>query len=228
MPTMSAPCTASSCATSGWTPPVTTRQFAAFRDARGLRSPEGEDCYDWDDADARIHRVGGGWAADRGYEGHPAVEASWSGACDHCRWRGRRLPTEAEWEKVAWGEDQRRYPSGEMPPRPPSEQCTAAATPPRRPWMAARPAPVPGASTICSVTRASGRPASTVPPPYRPDDGREPARRDAPRVVRGASHDDPAASLRVTIRHHYEHRGTARGHHHVGFRCATSEDLGGR
>ena len=26
----------------------------------------------------------------------------------------------------------------------------------------------------------------------------------------------------------YEHRGAARGHHFIGFRCATSEDLGGR
>ena len=51
-----------------------------------------------------------------------------------------------------------------------------------------------------------------------------------PRAVYGradgrarASHDDPVGDLRITIRRHYEHRGTARGHHHVGFRCATSE-----
>jgi formylglycine-generating enzyme required for sulfatase activity len=50
-------------------------------------------------------------------------------------------------------------------------------------------------------------------------------------VVRGASHDDPPETLRVTSRRFYSydgaHRGLARGHHHVGFRCATSEDLGG-
>ena len=49
--------------------------------------------------------------------------------------------------------------------------------------------------------------------------------------TRGASHDDPEETLRVTIRHFYSydgpHRGLARGHDHVGFRCATSEDLGG-
>jgi sulfatase-modifying factor enzyme 1 len=38
----------------------------------------------------------------------------------------------------------------------------------------------------------------------------------------------PADSLRVTFRRHYGHRGLARGHHFIGFRCATSEDLGGR
>jgi hypothetical protein len=50
----------------------------------------------------------------------------------------------------------------------------------------------------------------------------------AERVVRGASHDGPADSLRVTFRRHYGHRGLARGHHFIGFRWATSEDLGGR
>jgi formylglycine-generating enzyme required for sulfatase activity len=42
-------------------------------------------------------------------------------------------------------------------------------------------------------------------------------------VVRGASHDDPAESLSVTRRRHYERRGAAAGHHFVGFRCATSD-----
>ena len=66
------------------------------------------------------------------------------------------------------------------------------------------------------------------PYPYRADDGREGPERFARRVVRGSSHDDPADSLRVTIRRFFEHRGAARGHHFIGFRCATSEDLGGR
>ncbi|MBI2153392.1 MAG: hypothetical protein HYU24_06755, partial [Candidatus Rokubacteria bacterium] len=58
--------------------------------------------------------------------------------------------------------------------------------------------------------------------------GREAPDRTATRVVRGASHDDGADGLRVTIRRYYEHRGTARGYRRLGFRCATSEDLGGR
>ena len=80
---------------------VTNREFAAFLNARGLRSPEGEDYFDADDADARIHRVrdpGGStaFAADAGWADHPAVEVSWFGARDYCRWKGMRLPTEAE------------------------------------------------------------------------------------------------------------------------------------
>jgi sulfatase-modifying factor enzyme 1 len=69
------------------------------------------------------------------------------------------------------------------------------------------------------------------PSPYRPDDGREAAGARATRVVRRASHDDPEETLRVTIQRFYSydgpHRGLARGHHHVGFRRATSEDPGG-
>lgn len=36
------------------------------------------------------------------------------------------------------------------------------------------------------------------------------------------------SSLRVTFRRHHGHRGLARGHHFIGFRSATSEDMGGR
>ncbi|MBI2159579.1 MAG: hypothetical protein HYU25_04170 [Candidatus Rokubacteria bacterium] len=64
--------------------------------------------------------------------------------------------------------------------------------------------------------------------PYNPGDGREGFAGDGEVVVRGASHDDPAESLSLTRRRSYDRRGASAGHHHVGFRCATSEDLGGR
>ncbi|MFZ5862522.1 MAG: SUMF1/EgtB/PvdO family nonheme iron enzyme [Nitrospirota bacterium] len=46
----------------------------------------------------------------------PMVGVTWDEADRYCRAMGRRLPTEAEWEKAARGEDGRLFPWGDDPP----------------------------------------------------------------------------------------------------------------
>lgn len=79
---------------------VTTERYAKFLAANGSLAPPDE----WESLDL----------AKQGQL--PVIGVSWNDAQAYCQWVGKRLPTEAEWERAARDSDQRKYPWGNEEP----------------------------------------------------------------------------------------------------------------
>ena len=199
--------------------PLTNAQFADFLNAVGPTNAAGETLFDVDDPDARIHRRGDGWMADAGFAEHPVVEVSWVGARDFCAWVGKRLPTEAEWEKAARGTDGRRYPWGNEPPDATRARFAAG-------WNETAPVgSFPQGASPYGVLDLSGNVWEWVssayhPYPYRADDGREELVAGPVRGTRGGGHDARTDEITTTQRGRNLSRAPRAGHHNIGFRCA--------
>jgi len=113
--------------------PVTCGQYAAFVDDGGYRRAElwSREGWAWRsdagvEAPKHWEREGGAWWTSRFGERvpvdmrTPVMHVCWHEAQAYCRWAGRRLPTEQEWEVAAtWdpaAQRKRRHPWGDEPP----------------------------------------------------------------------------------------------------------------
>ena len=102
--------------------PVTCRQYRDFMTSGGYQNPDWWSAEGWEWQKVHLADRPLYWSENPAFNNHPVCGVSWYEAEAYCNFAGKRLPSEAEWEKAAsWdasNQTYRIYPWGESPPNP--------------------------------------------------------------------------------------------------------------
>jgi formylglycine-generating enzyme required for sulfatase activity len=100
---------------------VTNVQYRQFIDAGGYTTQEFWSEEGWRWIRNKERRQPSYWDSDQfNASEQPVVGVSWYEAEAYCRWAGKALPTEIQWEKACRGSDQRAFPWGNTPLQQPA------------------------------------------------------------------------------------------------------------
>lgn len=186
---------------------VTVSQYAKFLAATGEAHPPD----DWQSIDLSRNTD------------LPIVGVDWNDAEAYCKWAGKRLPTDAEWEKAARGTDQRTFPWGSSAPMPDQANFQNNAPSAYEGGLAAVGTHTPGRSPF-GIEDMAGNAAEWVADWYTDTFQRGDVRNPkgptggSAKVIRGGGRFDPAERITTTKRFYAAAETRSED---IGFRCAS-------